>query len=61
MKQKEIPQLNAEWHRKHKMPVHPTIEERINWHTEHLKNCRCRTDLPPGLKLLMQKRNIKIS
>lgn len=55
MKQKVKPTLNAEWHKKNKMPVNASIEERIKWHTEHLKNCKCRTDLPGSLKLQMQR------
>ena len=34
--------LNAEWHRKNRMPKNPTLEERIRWHIEHAKNCSCR-------------------
>lgn len=34
--------LNAEWHRAHKMPKNPTLEERVQWHAEHAKNCACR-------------------
>jgi hypothetical protein len=34
--------VNAEWHRTHRMPKNPTMDERIKWHIEHEKYCRCR-------------------
>ena len=34
--------LNADWHKTHKMPKNPTLEERIQWHAEHIKHCKCR-------------------
>ncbi|CAM4259325.1 hypothetical protein FLTE109939_01945 [Flavobacterium terrigena] len=34
--------LNREWHKSHKMPKNPTLEQRIDWHIEHSKNCNCR-------------------
>lgn len=48
--------LNKEWHEANKMPKNATIEERITWHTEHLKNCQCRSDFPKKLKEEMKKR-----
>jgi len=52
--------INKEWHEQHPMPGHPTIEQKIEWHLEHLKHCHCREDIPEQLKLEMKKRNIKI-
>ncbi len=51
--------LNKKWHQAHKMLKNITIEERIEWHTEHLKNCQCRTDVPEKIKVAMDKRKIK--
>ncbi|QQS44334.1 hypothetical protein IPM65_01910 [Candidatus Roizmanbacteria bacterium] len=34
--------INKEWHLAHKMPKNPTLDERIQWHSEHVKNCQCR-------------------
>ena len=34
--------LNREWHLSHKMPKNPTLEQRLEWHVEHAKNCQCR-------------------
>lgn len=34
--------INRKWHLAHPMPKNPTEEERLQWHLEHAKNCRCR-------------------
>jgi len=34
--------LNREWHLSHRMPKNPTLEQRLEWHVEHAKNCKCR-------------------
>lgn len=47
--------LNKAWHSKHKMPKNATIDQRIAWHTEHLKHCQCRGDYPEKLKIKMKK------
>ncbi len=51
--------LNAAWHQIHRMPKNATVEQHIEWHLEHLKNCQCRTDIPEKLKAEMKKRGIK--
>ena len=38
----------------------PSIQQRIEWHIEHLKNCGGR-DIPSKFKAEMKNRNIKIS
>lgn len=58
--QKKIKGLNAEWHRQHKMPKNPTVQQRIDWHLAHLENCGCRPGLPEKLKEQMKKLKIKI-
>lgn len=50
--------INAAWHKAHRMPHNATVDQRIKWHLEHLKNCQCRTDIPEGLKKEMKKRNV---
>lgn len=52
--------INKEWHLGHLMPKNPTFEQRVEWHTEHLKNCKCRDDFPEKLKEEMLKRNMKL-
>lgn len=58
--QKKIKGLNAEWHRQHKIPKNPTVQQRIDWHLAHLENCGCRPGLPGKLKEQMKKLKIKI-
>lgn len=41
------------------MSKNATVEERIKWHTEHAKNCQCRTGIPAKLQAEMKKRSIK--
>jgi hypothetical protein len=38
------------------MPKNPTLEQRIEWHLEHQKNCKCR---PIPEKLLREIANKK--
>jgi hypothetical protein len=52
--------LNREWHQKHKMPDRPTLEQRIAWHVEHYKHCRCR-EIPDSLMKEIRKRKIKLT
>jgi len=51
--------MNAEWHSKNRMPKNPTIDERIKWHLEHVRNCTCH---PLGGKILeeIKKRGLKV-
>jgi hypothetical protein len=48
---------NKKWHEANRMPKNPTLEQRIEWHLEHSKNCKCRP-IPEKLKLEMEKGNI---
>jgi hypothetical protein len=52
--------INTEWHKKHRMPKNPTIDQRIEWHLEHLKHCRCRNDIPETLKGELKKRGLQV-
>ena len=53
------PKLNAEWHIKNKMQANATIEQRIEWHLEHAKNCSSRP-IPEKLLKEIKKRNLKV-
>jgi len=53
------PKINAFWHEKHPMPKNPSLQQRIDWHLEHYKNCGCR-DMPEKLKEEIKKLKIKI-
>ena len=33
--------INAAWHRKHKMPKYPSMDQRSAWRQEHRKYCDC--------------------
>jgi hypothetical protein len=57
---KEKSKINAGWHKLHPMPDNATIDQRIEWHLQHLQHCQCRTDLPEKLKEEMKKRGIVI-
>jgi hypothetical protein len=49
--------MNAEWHKAHRMPASPTLEQRMAWHAEHIKHCDCR-EIPPKLAAEMKKRGL---
>jgi hypothetical protein len=51
--------LNAEWHLKNKMPEKATLDQRIEWHLAHFKNCKCR-EIPAKLLEEIKKRKISI-
>ncbi|HEY3449193.1 MAG TPA: hypothetical protein VGK67_22745 [Myxococcales bacterium] len=44
--------INADWHRKNRMPKNPTTEQRVAWHLEHAKACSCRP-IPEKLAALV--------
>ena len=48
--------LNKTWHLKHIMPKNQTLEQRINWHLAHAKNCACR---PMSEKLKQEIKEFK--
>ncbi|MBI5856672.1 MAG: hypothetical protein HZB42_03395 [Sphingobacteriales bacterium] len=58
--QTKIKKLNAAWHKKHPMPKNPTVQQRVEWHLSHLKNCNCHPVLPEKLKDEMKKLKIRI-
>jgi len=51
--------INEKWHLANKMPKNPTLDERIDWHLAHSKNCECRK-LEGKILEEIQKRGIKI-
>jgi hypothetical protein len=53
-----LSKLNKEWHLAHLMPKNATMEQRIVWHSEHVKHCGCRP-IPEGVKKVMRERNPK--
>jgi hypothetical protein len=51
--------INKEWHLANKMPKNLTVEQRINWHLEHVRNCKCRS-LHGKILDEIRKRGIKV-
>jgi hypothetical protein len=49
--------MNAAWHKTHRMPASPTVEQRMAWHIEHARECACR-EIPPKLLAEMKKRGL---
>jgi len=47
--------INKEWHEKNKMPKNPTAEQRLKWHLEHQKHCKCRELTKEFLDKLKEK------
>jgi len=45
----KMSRLNREWHAQNRMPPKATLEQRIQWHKEHLKHCACREELPKSV------------
>jgi hypothetical protein len=52
--------INRKWHLKNLMPKNATFEQRVKWHREHQKNCRCRSGYPKKLLDEMKKKGIKL-
>jgi hypothetical protein len=50
--------INAEWHKKNRMPPKATFEQRVAWHREHLKHCTC-APIPKKLLDEMKKKGLK--
>lgn len=34
--------INREWHEAHRMPPRATVDQRGQWHSEHVDECSCR-------------------
>lgn len=49
--------LNRDWHHEHRMPAKTTMEQRLEWHLEHAKNCGCRP-IPEKVTEEMENRGI---
>jgi hypothetical protein len=47
--------MNREWHEKHPLGKNRSVEERVRWHREHQKHCRCRP-VPESLRILVDAR-----
>lgn len=51
--------INKAWHEQNRMPKNASDDQRIAWHMEHVKNCKC-MPIPKGVLELMKARNIEV-
>lgn len=51
--------LNKAWHMKHPMPPNATVEQRVKWHSDHVKHCACRP-IPGKLLEQMKAKGLKL-
>jgi len=49
--------MNKQWHAKNRMPKNPTLDQRIEWHLDHSRNC-ARRDAPQEIALEIKKRKV---
>jgi len=47
--------INKTWHEDNRMPLKATLEQRIQWHIKHVKNCQCRP-MPDKIAKEIKKR-----
>ena len=51
--------INKKWHLKNPMPKKATINQRIQWHADHARECACRS-IPEKIKARMLERKPKL-
>jgi hypothetical protein len=51
--------INKVWHEKNPMPKKASQNQKIQWHTDHQRECGCR-EIPPKLLALMKDRKPKL-
>lgn len=51
--------INKEWHLRNRMPKNPTLNQKIQWHADHARECGCRP-IPPRLQRIMKDRKPKV-
>ncbi len=47
--------MNADWHRDHVLGSHATMDERVEWHIEHARECGCRP-IPASVNAEIERR-----
>lgn len=50
--------INKDWHLANKMPKNSSLDQRVEWHLAHVKNCQCRK-LEGSILEEIKKRGIK--
>lgn len=48
--------INRDWHAAHRMPQHPSKEQRARWHFEHAEACGCRAPSASEAQLIEEHR-----
>lgn len=51
--------INAAWHRAHRMPKNPTLDQRVEWHVAHARACGCRP-IDDTMLAELRRRGIKV-
>ncbi len=51
--------INVEWHDAHPMPKNATLDQRVEWHLEHQRECHCREGLPKTVQAELDRRAAK--
>jgi hypothetical protein len=50
--------MNRLWHKAHRMPIRPTLAQRVKWHLAHAKACGCR-ELPANITAELKRQRIR--
>jgi len=50
--------INKQWHEQHTMPKNPSLQQRMEWHLAHHKECHCRP-IPAGILKALQDQTQK--
>lgn len=51
--------INKGWHKKNPMPKNPNINQKIQWHVDHARECACRP-IPDGINKKLAERKPKL-
>ena len=51
--------INKSWHKKNPIPKNLTLEQRIQWHVNHERECNCRP-IPDNIKIKLLERKPKL-
>jgi hypothetical protein len=52
--------ISASWHKAHRLPRNATLEQRVQWHVAHARNCGCWPELPPPIVAELERRRLKL-
>ncbi|MFZ2057277.1 MAG: hypothetical protein WAV54_07710 [Acidimicrobiales bacterium] len=51
------PPLNRQWHEQHRLGSGASLDERVQWHLEHVEVCGCRP-IPPRVLEEIERRGL---